>query len=206
MSMSKQSRFSHSHASRSGILLALVLSLAACGSAATRSGATTSTDHKGRMRGYVESSRVTDFCPDQSARRDDERCVVARGWDYARGQAIVRTYDPSGNLMSTQYPPGADLSLTELERERAAELVKSDPRTRDIVNKPDVMLWHGGFAIRGPGDPFCDRGSRCIRVIAATNNGNDVILHSVVDLMSDRVVYPDYVPSVRKAAISSTEH
>lgn len=187
-------------------VIAVSLGLAACASQSTRDGAGDAIDHSGRMRGYVESSRVTDFCPDQSKRRDDERCVVTRGWDYARGQNIVRTFDPSGNLIATQYPPGADLSLTEPERQRAAELVKMDPRTRDIVNKPDVMLWHGGFAMREPGDPFCDRGSRCIRVIAAVNNGDDVILHSVVDLMSDRVVYPDYVPSGRKAVHSSLEH
>ena len=192
---------------RACYLLALSLGLAACGSQATRNDiASDGIDHSGRMRGYVESSRVTDFCPDQSERRDDERCVVTRGWDYARGQNIVRTFDPNGNLIATQYPPGADLSLTEPERQRAAALVKLDPRTRDIVNKPDVMLWHGGFAMREPGDPFCDRGSRCIRVIAAVNNGDDVILQSVVDLMSDRVVYPDYVPSGRKAAHSSLEH
>lgn len=192
---------------RACYLLALSLGLAACGSQATRNDiASDGIDHSGRMRGYVESSRVTDFCPDQSERRDDERCVVTRGWDYARGQNIVRTFDPNGNLIATQYPPGADLSLTEPERQLAAALVKLDPRTRDIVNKPDVMLWHGGFAMREPGDPFCDRGSRCIRVIAAVNNGDDVILHSVVDLMSDRVVYPDYVPSGRKAAHLSLEH
>lgn len=157
-------------------------------------------DHSGRMRGYIESKRVTDFCPDQASRRDDERCVVTRGFDYSRGVTIVRTYDPNGVLIATQEPPGADVSLTDVERARVEALVRSDPRISDIVNAPDVVLWHGGFVMREPGDKYCDRGSRCIRVIAAIHGGDDVILHSVVDLMTDRVVYPKYVPSGKNVA------
>lgn len=154
----------------------------------------------GRMRGFVESSRVTDFCPDQSQRREDERCVVTRGWDYDRGVTLVRTYDPAGRLIGTDEPPGAELSLTDAERARVEALVRADPRTRDLVNKPDLKMWAGGFALREPGDPFCDRGSRCIRAISAIDHGDTVILHSVVDLMADRVVYPDYPASREKAA------
>lgn len=192
---------------RACYLLALSLGLAACGSQATRNDiASDGIDHSGRMRGYVESSRVTDFCPDQSERRDDERCVVTRGWDYARGQNIVRTFDPNGNLIATQYPPGADLSLTEPERQRAAALVKLDPRTRDIVNKPDVMLWHGGFAMREPGDPFLRQGfalhSRDRR--REQRRRCDPSFRGRSDERSRCL--SDYVPSGRKAAHSSLEH
>lgn len=154
-----------------------------------------------RMHGYVESARATDFCPDQRERKDDERCVVTRGWDYGRGVTIVRTYDPSGRLISADEPPGADLSLTAPEQARVEALVRMDPRTRDLVNRPDVMFWAGGFAMREPGDRYCDRGSRCIRAIAAVDGGNTVILHSVVDLMTDQVVYPFYTASGKKAAV-----
>src|SRR5690606_32611988 len=58
-------------------------------------------DHSDRMRGYVESRRVTDFCPDQNQRRDDERCVVTYGWDYERGVTVVRTFDPAGKVIAT---------------------------------------------------------------------------------------------------------
>lgn len=154
-----------------------------------------------RMQGYVESARATDFCPDQRERKDDERCVVTRGWDYERGVTIVRTYDPSGRLISTDEPPGADLSLTAAEQARVEALVRMDPRTRGLVNKPEVIFWAGGFAMREPGDRYCDRGSRCIRAIAAVDGGDTVILHSVVDLMTDRVVYPFYSASAKKAAV-----
>ena len=157
-------------------------------------------DHGGRMRGYIESRRVTDFCPDQASRREDERCIVTRGFDYSRGVTVVRTYDPSGALIATQEPPGADVSLTDVEQARVEALVRADPRISDIVNAPGVVLWHGGFVMREPGDKYCDRGSRCIRVIAAIHGGDDVILHSVVDLMTDRVVYPRYVPSGKTVA------
>lgn len=178
--------------------------LSAC--AGTPDAASVGIDHSGRMRGYVESRRVSDFCPDREKRPEEARCVVTRGWDYARGVTIVRTYDPEGNLISTDEPPGADLSLTAQEIARIEALMRADPRTRDTVNKPGVMLWQGGFVMREPGDKYCDRGSRCIRVIAATDGGNTAILHSVVDLMSDAVVYPDYLPSEKKLSKSIEEH
>ena len=157
-------------------------------------------DHSGRMRGYIEAKRVTDFCPGQASRRDDERCIVTRGFDYSRGVTVVRTYDPNGALIATQEPPGADVSLTDVEQARVEALVRAEPRISDIVNAPGVVLWHGGFVMREPGDKYCDRGSRCIRVIAAIHGGDDVILHSVVDLMTDRVIYPRYVPSGKTVA------
>ena len=110
------------------------------------------------MRGYVESSRVSDFCPDQAQRRDDERCIVTRGWDYARGKTIVRTFDPSGKLIATDVPDGADLSLTPIEKQRVEALVRADPRTRDIVNKPGVIIFDSGFVMREPGDPVVRSG------------------------------------------------
>lgn len=168
---------------------ALALLVGACaGRGTARDG-----DHAGRIRGYVESSRVTDFCPGEN-RPADERCVVTRGWDYDKGVTVVRTYDPGGTLIDTRHPPGADLSLTAAEQARVEALVRADPRTAPIVNRPGVMFWSGGFVMREPGDAFCDRGSRCIRAIAADDGGNNVVLHSVVDLMSDRVVYPVYRP------------
>ena len=163
-------------------------------------------DHSDRMRGYVESRRVTDFCPDQNQRRDDERCVVTYGWDYERGVTVVRTFDPDGKLIGTEEPAGADLSLTDAEKARVEALMRADPRTRDTVNKADVMLWQGGFVMRKPGDRFCDKGSRCIRVVAATDGGNTAIRHSVIDLMRDAVVYPDYVPTAKEMPTSGERH
>jgi hypothetical protein len=52
--------------------------------------------------------------------------------------------------------------------------------------------------MREPGDRWCDKGSRCIRAIAYMGDGQTTVLHSVVDLMRDQVVYPDYVPSGKK--------
>lgn len=163
-------------------------------------------DHSARMRGYVESSRVTDFCPDQQQRRADERCIVTRGWDYDRGVTIVRTFNPDGKLIDTVEPAGADLSLTAVEKARVEALVRADPRTRDIVNQPGIVFWTGGFVMREPGDRWCDRGSRCIRAIAASDDGNNAVLHSVVDLMRDRVVYPGYGPESGKQASADRGH
>ncbi|MEZ5462791.1 hypothetical protein [Dokdonella sp.] len=192
----------------SGVCTALVMMAVLIGGCADRTGSevVSADNHAGRMTGYVESRKVTDFCPDQDQRADDERCTVTHGWDYDRGVNIVRTYDPAGKIISEVEPPGADLSLTPAESARVEALVRADPRTRDIVNKPEVMFWAGGFAVRMPGDPWCDRGSRCIRAIAAVDGGNTAILHSVVDLMTDQVVYPDYQPLGEKLSGNNGEN
>lgn len=184
---------------RAGAACLVVASVALLVSACAHTPSAGHADPAGRIRGYVESSRVTDFCPDQASRRADERCVVTRGFDYATARTVVRMYDPDGKLIRTEHPPGANLSLTPAEQARVAALVRADPRTRAIVERSDVMFWSGGFVMREPGDRHCDRGSRCIRAIAAVDHGNDVILHSVVDLVTDRVVYPFYTPSGRDA-------
>ncbi|MBN8481301.1 MAG: hypothetical protein J0L88_06900, partial [Xanthomonadales bacterium] len=152
-------------------------------------------DAAGRMRGYIESSRVTDLCPDPGKRAAEDRCVVTRGFDYTRGETVVRMYDPAGRLVLTEHPPGADVSLTPIEHARVEALMRVDARTAPIVNRTGVVLWAGGFVVREPGDRQCNRRSRCVRAIAADDGGNNVILHSVVDLMTDRVVHPFYEPA-----------
>ncbi len=181
-------------------VVAALLVTAACAGTAAREGGRAPLDAGGRMHGYVESRRVTDFCPEALRRAADERCTVTRGWDYAAKRAVVRTYDPTGVLVSEDHPDGADLSLVAEESARVEALLRHDPRTAPVVNRPGVMVWAGGFVMREPGDRFCDRGSRCIRAIAAANNGDDVVLHAVVDLVADRVVYPSYSPGGTSAA------
>lgn len=182
-------------------LLAIV---AACAQPSTRHEASPLADgHQGRMSGYVESQRATDFCPDQRQRRADERCVVTRGWDYATGVAILRMFDPQGRKINEEVLPGADLSLTPAEQRRVEDLVRADPQLAPIINQPGVRVWAGGFVVREPGDPYCDRGSRCVRAIAGANDGNDAVAHAVVDLMTDRVVYPFYSPETNAKARST---
>lgn len=190
------------HLLHAGVIPLLAL-VAACTQTPMRHEAPPSADGgHGRMSGYVESQRATDFCPDQNRRRADERCVVTRGWDYAAGVGIQRVFDPQGRRISEEVLPGADLSLTPAERRRVEDLVRADPQLAPIINQPGVRVWAGGFVVREPGDPYCDRGSRCVRAIAGANDGNDAVAHAVVDLMTDRVVYPFYSPEPNAKARS----
>lgn len=152
-------------------------------------------DANARMRGYIESSRATDFCPGPKKWRPDQRCVVTRGWDYSKAETFVRTFDPEGERLDEVVEPGADLSLVPAEQQRVESLLRAEPTLAPVVNRPSVRVWAGGFVFRKPGDPFCDRGSRCVHAIAGANNGEDAIAHAIVDLMTDKVVYPDYKPA-----------
>lgn len=146
----------------------------------------------GRMQGYVVARRHGDFVLVDGK---EQRREVEYGWDYARGVALRKTFDVDGHLLETKEMVGANLSLTGAEAERARALVRAQPELKSLVGKSDVVIWAGGFAFRKPGDPYCDRGSRCIHAIAAADQGDTVVAHAIVDLQSDRVVYPFYQPA-----------
>jgi hypothetical protein len=150
-------------------------------------------DPAGRMRGYVESRQITDFCPGRAS--EAVRCVVTYGWDYDRGVAVRRMYDPDGKQMDSQEIGPATVALTGIETARVEALVRADPRVAPIINRPGVKIWRGGFIYIRPGDKHCGEKSRCVRAIAGENEGEDAVSHSIVDLMTDRVVYPFYKPT-----------
>lgn len=173
---------------------ALALLVAACAhQAPTNPGAASQAEAHpaGRMHGYVVARRHSDFALHGGK---EERREVEYGWDYDHGVALRRTFDQQGRLLETKEMTGANLSLTGQESERARALTRADPRLKAIVEKPDVVIWAGGFAFRKPGDPYCDRGTRCIHVIAAADHGDTAVAHAIVDLQTDRVVYPFYQP------------
>jgi hypothetical protein len=150
-------------------------------------------DPAGRMHGYVESRQITDFCPGRAS--EAVRCAVTYGWDYDRGVAVRRMYDPDGKLIESQDIGPATVALTEIETARVEALVRADPRVAPIINRPGVKIWRGGFIYIRPGDAHCGERSRCVRAIAGEHDGEDAVSHSIVDLMTDRVVYPFYQPT-----------
>lgn len=146
----------------------------------------------GRMQGYVIARRHSDFV---FVDGKEQRREVEYGWDYAQGLALRKTFDEAGHLLETEEMAGANLTLTDVEVERVRQLVRAQPALKAIVDKPDVLIWAGGFVFRKPGDPYCDRGSRCIHAIAAADHGDTAVAHAIVDLQSDCVVYPFYQPA-----------
>lgn len=148
----------------------------------------------GRMHGIVLNRSYGDvFLIDG----EEVRRKIQLAWDYDRGTAIRRTYDMQGNLLTTEDLPGAEMRLTEQENERVKDLVRGYPTLKDIANKPDVVIWAGGFVMRIPGDRYCDKGTRCIYATLSKDNGFTPIVRAIVDLQRDRVVYPDFDPESR---------
>ena len=146
----------------------------------------------GRMHGYVAARRHSDFILVDGK---EQRREVEYGWDYDHRVALRKTFDLAGHLLETKDMTGADLALTEAEAGRVRELVRGQPALKSLVDHPDVVIWAGGFAFRKTEDPYCGRGSRCIHAIAAAHHGDAAIAHAIVDLQSDRVVYPFYQPA-----------
>lgn len=171
------------------------LALSGCASAPPRQAAAASelvasdVAEDGRMRGIVINRRYGDFfvVDGKEVRRE-----IELAWDYDRATAIRRTYDPSGKLLQTEDLPGAEMRLTPAEDARVKALVSGYPTLKDVVKRPGVVIWAGGFVLRKPGDRWCDKGTRCIHAIMSTDNGVTAVAHAIVDLQRDRVVYPEY--------------
>ena len=143
----------------------------------------------GRLHGYVMERRYGDF---SMASGSEVRFEVEYGWDYSRATGVRKTFDSSGRLLRSEDLPGGEMSLSDSEAERVRELVRGHPALKVIANGSDVKIWAEGFLRRVPGDRYCDRGSRCIHAIIAKDNGLTAVGHAMVDLQSDRVVYPFY--------------
>lgn len=151
----------------------------------------------GRMKGIVINRRYGDFFMIDGKEVHRE---IELAWDYARGTAIRRTYDLSGELLKTEDLPGAEMRLTPVEDERLKDLVRGYPTLKGVANEPGVVIWAGGFVMRIPGDRYCDTGTRCIYATLSRDGGFTPIVRAIVDLQRDRVVYPDFDPGTRSKA------
>lgn len=143
----------------------------------------------GRMQGIVINRRYGDFF---MVDHKEVRREIELAWDYDRGTAIRRTYDLDGKLLQTEDVPGGEMRLTDVENDRVKALVSGYPTLKEIVQRPGVVIWAGGFVWRKPGDRYCDLGTRCIHAILSNDNGVTAVAHAIVDLQRDRVVYPEY--------------
>lgn len=185
------------------IALAASLLLAAC--AAQRGGSRMSSDSPvasdvpaaGRMRGYVMERRVGDFVMREGK---EVRLEVEYGWDYDRAVGMRKTFDVAGKLLHSEDLVNGEMALNEVEAERVRALVRGQPALKAIANGPDVVIWAEGFLWRVTGDRYCDKGSRCIHAIIAKDKGLTAVGHAMIDLQSDRVVYPFYDGSAMKSS------
>lgn len=122
-----------------------------------------------------------------------ERQVVEYGWDYRRAVTVERTRRPDGGALAEREVVGETLRATEEEQEWAFDLVRRHPELRVSATGPDVNLY-GGFILMEPDDEHCHLRSRCVYVFASQGDGSRKVVQAIVDLQSNRVVYPHYDP------------
>lgn len=186
---------------------ALALALAACASPAPRNAPdvpqASDVPPEGRFRGYVVERRYGDFFMDGGK---EVRRQIEYGWDYDRATGVRRTFDDHGVLLESADLAGGEMALSEAEAERVRALVRGHPALKSIANGPGVVIFGEGFLWRAPGDRWCDTGSRCIHAIIAKDDGLNVVGHAMVDLQSDRVVYPFYDGSKSNPSIGEQVH
>lgn len=186
-----------------GIALTASLLLAACATHGERTRGPTDAPvasdvpAAGRLHGYVVERRVGDFLM-----RDGKevRLEIEYGWDYDRAVGMRKTFDTAGKLLHSEDLVNGEMALNAVEAERVRALVRGQPALKAIANGPDVVIWAEGFLWRVPGDRYCDKGSRCIHAIIAKDKGLTAVGHAMIDLQSDRVVYPFYDGSTMKSS------
>lgn len=143
-------------------------------------------DPAGRMTGYQLARRYSDVL------KIDGKNVprtIEYGFDYDKRTTVRRTYDDEGRLIAEDAKQDT-LRANDAESERMIELVRTHPALGALMDKPGLHVHAGGFVVRQAGDPYCNAESRCLRVIVSAGDGSIPVLHAIVDLVSDRVVYP----------------
>ncbi|MEZ5462789.1 hypothetical protein [Dokdonella sp.] len=124
---------------------------------------------------------------------ENKRVLVEYAWDYRAGTAVEKVYDESGLELRRTQLPGTTISFTDRELELAIALTREDPRLAGLFKQGD-MNYYAGFAYREPDDPGCGEGSRCLHVIVSEGDGQRHVAHSIVDLMTRRVIHPQLDP------------
>lgn len=128
----------------------------------------------------------------------DQRVTVEYAWDYSRGIAVRRTFGEDGSGPVEQDMPAVTLNATEAERQFAFARVRADRQLASRITATTRLF--GGFSFRESGHPNCDVRSRCIHVVGSADDGQRHVLHAIVDLMSGKIVDPDYDPGMRGIA------
>lgn len=163
-----------------------------------------SADPTGRIRGYQFNRKY-----DDRVKVDGQLIsrTIEYGFDYDVAMTVRRTSNQGEREFSEERLPNVTLRANPAESARMIELVRSHPQLGPLMRQDDLNIHAGGFVVREAGDPYCDLGSRCLRVIVSRGDGSTPVLHAVVDLVSDRVVYPDYRHSTdnRPAAKGKTQ-
>lgn len=146
-------------------------------------------DPAGRMRGYQFARSYRDVVKIDG---ENVQQTVEYGFDYDRHATVRRISREDGALVSEALMPNQSIRANASESARLEELVRTHPQLGPLMRQPDLLIHSGGFVVRQPGDPYCDVGSRCLRFIVSAGDGSVSVIHAIVDLVSDRVVYPFY--------------
>jgi len=160
-------------------------------------------DPAGRITGYQFARRYEDV-----VRIDGNNVhqVVEYGFDYDLARTVRRIYTPQGELVDEQPIGPESLRANPAEEARLVELVSTHPQLGPLMREPGLLVHSGGFVFREPDDPYCSRGSRCLRFIVSKGDGSIPHIHAVVDLVSDLVVYPFYETHVANLAARKEQH
>ena len=145
---------------------------------------------------------IREYYDDVKLPGGEERWRVQYLWDYANGVAVQRIFNSDGSVRSLEPKPALTLNATEGELAFAIALVERDARIAPHLTAD--ATYYGGFSFREPGVAACNMRSRCVHVFAVRDEGRVRLVHAIIDLMTVRVVIPDYDHDLKSAADAAT--
>lgn len=180
----------------SGLLITAVMSGCASSPSATLTEAPTA---KASARELLASHRVEKVRSyEHEIKTPDGETQWQRvewGWDYTDAVAYELITDLQGAEIEFNQLPGVTLKPTENEMARAVAMVKAYPELAATAATPGAFF-EGGFILMEPDHAVCHLKSRCVYVLASTNNGRNKIIQAIVDLQTEQMVDPNWDPSM----------
>ena len=114
-------------------------------------------------------------------------------FDYEKGFAQENYFTPEGRPAGTRKIKQAQPQPSVEEIAEAQELILRDRELSRIAQRRSAQF-NGGFLLEEVRGKPCGPGSRCIQMQLLTPDHLGLIRWTVVDLVSQRVAYPVYVP------------
>jgi hypothetical protein len=133
---------------------------------------------------------------DMKTRHGDVQRRVDIVYDYHQAAAFERAYTLDGRLIWNRRIRVNPPQPTAEEIAEAQGIVRADPELSRVMTRFSAEL-EGGFLAEEKRGGACGPGTRCVLVQVLAPKHGGLVRWTAVDLVKQRIAYPNFVPSER---------
>jgi hypothetical protein len=115
-------------------------------------------------------------------------------YDYHQAAAFERSYTLDGRLIWSRRIRVNPPQPTPEEIAEAKDIVRADPELSRVMTRFSAEL-DGGFLAEEKRGGACGPGTRCVLVQVVAPNHAGLLRWTAVDLVRQRIAYPNFAPS-----------